>query len=126
MSKYQIYYPKTVKRLKVNFGLSLPAPDDIATYMRANGHLDKEELNRLRAQIAERIKNAESSPLQAIVNKLYYMVKDQIKISPRTLYRLMSNFDKFKKFMPNEFWVKVIDVIDKIGEHLYATSKENT
>jgi len=126
MPKYQIYEPKTVRRLKAKFSLSLPSPDGIATYMRANGHLDKEELNRLRAQIAERIKNAESSPLQAIVNKLYYMVKDQIKISPRTLYRLMSNFDKIKKFMPNEFWVKVIDVIDKIGEHLYATSKENT
>jgi len=126
MPKYQIYEPKTVRRLKAKFSLSLPSPDGIATYMRANGHLDKEELDRLRAQIADRIKNAESSPLQAIVNKLYYMVKDQIKISPRTLYRLMSNFDKIKKFMPNEFWVKVIDVIDKIGEHLYATSKENT
>ena len=126
MPKYQIYEPKTVRRLKAKFSLSLPSPDGIATYMRANGHLDKEELNRLRAQIAERIKNAESSPLQAIVNKLYYMVKDQIKISPRTLYRLMSNFDKIKKFMPNEFWVKVIDVIDKIGEHLYASSEKDT
>jgi hypothetical protein len=125
MPDYQIYHPKTVKRLKIKFSLSLPTPEDIAIYMQANGVLNRTELEKLQAQIVDRIKKAESGPVQKIVNQLYYLVKDRIKISPRTLYRLMANFDKFEKFMPNEFWMKVVTIIDKIGEHLYASTEKN-
>jgi len=123
-NKYQIYEVTKVKRLKVKFNLSLPTPEEIAKYMADNGVLNRDELARLQNQIKIRINEAESSVWQRLASLLYYRVKDQIKISPQMLYKLMANFDKIKPFMPNEFWMKVVDVIDKIGEHLYANSKE--
>jgi len=122
-NKYQIYEVTKVKRLKVKFNLSLPTPEEIAKYMADNGVLNRDELARLQNQIKIRMNEAESSLWQRLAALLYYRVKDQLKISPQTLYKLMANFDKIKRFMPNEFWMKVVDVIDKIGEHLYADSK---
>jgi len=121
--RYQIYEVTKVKRLKVKFNLSLPIPQEIAKYMADNGVLNRDELARLQNQIKIRINEAESSIWQRLASLIYYRVKDHIKISPQTLYMLMSNFDKIRPYMPNEFWMKVVDIIDKIGEHLYGKER---
>lgn len=122
-NKYQIYEVTNVERQKVKFPASLPSPEEIAKYMEDNGVLNRDELLRLQNQIKLRMLDAESAWYEVLISQLYYLIKDQIKITPETLYKLMANFDKIKKFMPNEFWEKVVDVIDKIGEHLYETER---
>lgn len=119
MPKYRLYEVTKVKRLEAKFPVSLPSPEEIAKHMTDQGILNRDELARLRAEIDKKSKEAESSFIGKLSSLIYYWVKDQIKISPETLYRIMSNFDKIKDFMPNDFWKGTVEVIDKIGEHLY-------
>jgi len=118
---------RTIKRKWGSKKRALPTIEDIERYMRNYGVSDLDELKVLQDKIAKRIKEAESGWFKSFLASIYYQLRGQIRIDMKTLYWLMSNFDKIAYVMPNEFWTQVILAIDKVGEHLLAkelSSKE--
>jgi hypothetical protein len=115
---------RTVKRKWGSVKRALPTNEEIQEYMRTHGILNPDELKVLQDKIAKRIKEAESGWFKSLLASIYYQIRGQIKIDMKTLYWLMSNFDKVANIMPNEFWKSVILAIDKVGENLLAKEKE--
>ena len=110
----------SIKRQRAWFSQALPTVEEIHAYMVENGILDIEQLRILQEKINQRLREAESSPFQVFMSKVWYFVKGQIKLDVESLYKILSNFDKIADFMPNSFWREVVNYIDKIGEYLLA------
>lgn len=117
--------PQKIKRLTPDIiKRTLPTPESTALYIKEHAKpMTYGDLIDLKAKVDEITRIDESGLAAKLASQVLYWAKDRIKISPKTLYMIMSNFDKLAPYMPNEFWKGVAEIVDKVGEELLKWEK---
>ena len=108
-----------VKRLNLKSSDPVVWEDEsLAQYLRNNTHTTLEEIRTAKKKIKEH-KLSESNIFQRILGLLWYGVLGNIKLTPKTLVKILTHLDQLLPYISDKRAKEIIKVLDKIAESVY-------